>query len=67
MHEVDRATLEIERRIRSLLSLRKRPATILATGYCLNCEEVFSEQEQQQNRRWCDADCRDDWEKRNRT
>ena len=30
----------------------------LATGYCLWCEEPL-----EGGRRWCDSDCRDDWER----
>lgn len=30
-----------------------------ATGYCLSCERQITKSGQ----RWCDADCRDDWEK----
>lgn len=42
------------------LALRERKPTGPApTGWCLNCEEILSEGE-----RWCDAECRDDWEKR---
>lgn len=33
----------------------------LATGFCLNCQEKLAE-----GARWCDADCREDWEKRGR-
>lgn len=29
-----------------------------ATGYCLNCGEPL-----EKGKRWCDKDCRDDWEK----
>lgn len=29
------------------------------TGHCLNCEAELHDE-----RRWCDADCRDDWTKR---
>lgn len=33
----------------------------VATGHCLNCDEELSN-----GRRWCDAGCRDDWEKLNK-
>lgn len=29
-----------------------------ATGYCLNCEAQLSPP-----RRWCDVECRDEWER----
>lgn len=29
------------------------------SGFCLNCGEKITQKE-----RWCDADCRDDWQKR---
>lgn len=29
------------------------------TGYCYNCEELIS-----QHKHFCDADCRDDWQLR---
>jgi hypothetical protein len=32
-----------------------------ATGYCLFCDEEVEE-----NRRWCSAQCRDDWQTENK-
>lgn len=32
------------------------------TGLCLNCEVAVD-----YPRRWCNADCRDDWEKENKS
>ena len=29
------------------------------TGKCLNCDEIV-----EPPKRWCDGDCRDDWERR---
>lgn len=40
------------------LSARK-PTGPAACGHCHNCETPLPEGE-----RWCDADCRTDWEKR---
>lgn len=37
---------------------RKKPQGPPFTGKCLNCGEDTDEQ-----RRWCDADCRDDWQR----
>jgi hypothetical protein len=33
------------------------PAAPAATGHCLNCGEPLPA-----GRRWCDTDCRDDWQ-----
>lgn len=46
------------------VALRHRePEGPKATGYCLNCgQELLPWSGQPQ--RWCDAECRDDWEKR---
>lgn len=40
-----------------LLKMRNRGPQAAATGRCLNCGEQVPEP-----RRWCDADCRDDWQ-----
>lgn len=37
----------------------RKPAAPAPCGHCLNCDEPLPEGE-----RWCDADCRTDWEKR---
>ncbi|MDR3053995.1 MAG: hypothetical protein LBU53_01125 [Zoogloeaceae bacterium] len=34
-----------------------KPESPQPTGYCLNCGEPLADM-----RRWCSADCRDDWE-----
>ena len=34
----------------------RKPSGPVATGRCLHCDEVSDD------RRWCDADCRDEWE-----
>lgn len=66
MDEVDRAALETELRLCSLLSLRDNKPDAVATGFCLNCDEPLEETEEEPQPRWCDSDCRDDWEKRSR-
>lgn len=43
------------------LKMRDRGPTIAATGECLNCEAPVAD-----GRRWCDADCRDDWQRAQR-
>jgi hypothetical protein len=45
---------------KALEAARNQPPEAVATGHCLNCDELLLEHGQ----RWCDADCRDDWEKR---
>lgn len=40
---------------------QRKPEGPVATGWCLNCDEKLG-----QGRRFCDADCRDDYEKRAR-
>ncbi len=42
----------------SLAQTLTRPAGPLATGRCLFCETTVAE-----GLRWCDADCRDGWQK----
>ena len=41
---------------------RKEQEAVTATGYCLSCGEPIADS----TRRWCDADCRDDWERERR-
>lgn len=41
---------------------RKQQQYIPATGYCLYCDALLGDSK----RRWCDADCRDDWEQENK-
>jgi hypothetical protein len=40
--------------------IQNRPPAATANGYCLECQDPVKE-----GVRWCDADCRDDWQKRN--
>lgn len=57
--EADRAQQDIE--CLSALHLRaiaSRPPEAVAEGACLYCGEVLAD-----GRRWCDADCRDGWER----
>lgn len=44
----------------ALQNVRRGPA-IAETGFCLNCETQVPA-----GHRWCDADCRDDWERARR-
>ena len=54
---VDQANAISEVYTRAAVSTRK-PEGPKATGYCLWCEDPV-----ESPRRWCDADCRDQWEK----
>lgn len=58
--QIDRANeladLEREMRVAAIRANAKPQAT--ATGRCLFCDEILDDE-----RRWCDADCRDGWEK----
>lgn len=40
---------------------QRRPDGPAATGHCLNCDAHLAPKQ-----RWCDAGCRDDWEKSQR-
>lgn len=48
------------RQIQQLRELAGRQE-VGATGACLSCGELLNDYD----RRWCDADCRDDWERLN--
>lgn len=54
--EADRAQVQIEQTLAAQLAVRK-PAGPVATGRCLSCEV-----EVEAGRRWCSAECRDDWQ-----
>jgi hypothetical protein len=50
---------ETEERDRRLALRVRKPEGPPACGYCHNCSEPVRGGE-----RWCDDDCRDDWERR---
>lgn len=54
---LDRAAAETESMISAAVSVRK-PEGPVATGECHNCGEHVGE-----GMRWCNAACRDDWER----
>ena len=59
----DRAT-EREEQDRELALKRMRPAGPAATGWCLNCgADLPAQQPGLPAPRWCDCDCRNDWER----
>lgn len=39
----------------------RKPSAPAPCGFCFNCESPLPA-----GRRWCDADCRDDWERAER-
>jgi len=49
---------EFEAKVHLYQSHRDEPSIKEPTGACLNCEEPLTD------RRWCNADCRDQWERR---
>lgn len=57
MDEVDKAH-QYEEAHRLAALAKKRKNNIPATGYCLFCNELLKP-----GFRWCDTDCRDDWER----
>lgn len=59
MTDDDMATLR-EEQDRERALLQRRPEGPVACGVCLNCGEPVSTP----GVRWCDADCRADWEAR---
>jgi predicted aldo/keto reductase-like oxidoreductase len=52
--------LELEEKIRRKY-IHRTANEVDATGYCLNCGEDLPI-----DKRWCDADCQQDWQKRRR-
>ena len=55
--DIDRAQNEVERSLAEALCV-KRPEGPAATGRCLYCDEILDDQ-----RRWCDAEHREQWQK----
>ena len=55
----DREALDRER---SIDAARRTVAGPVATGLCLSCDEPLTT-----GLRWCDASCRDDWQRTQRT
>lgn len=69
MDDVDRAQAQEQRWQEQALAQQRqfRPQPVNRATRCLNCDEhlppVVADQPPL---RWCDADCRDDWNKRQR-
>lgn len=55
--QADRASAMEELRRRAALEVRK-PTAPDATGHCLNCDARLAV-----GLRWCDVNCRDDWQR----
>lgn len=60
MDEFDKAS-EFEELRREIALRYRKPAGPQATGACLFCGEPAPH-----GRRWCNTDCRDDWERQQR-
>ena len=60
MDVFDQAT-QREEKDRELSLQARLPAGPKPTGFCLNCGPDVPLDD---GRRWCDADCRDDWTRR---
>ena len=58
MASVDDRAAEVETLFRALDLSRRKPEGPAASGVCLCCGERIREA----GRRWCDAECRDDWQ-----
>lgn len=63
MDFADRAEIETERAEQLAAEVRK-PAGPAPTGYCLYCGEPLAYRPVGLQPRWCDAECRDAWERR---
>lgn len=72
---IDDANDHVEKELTRTLSMRK-PEGPVATGLCLFCEHQLVDDETlaraetdglpDNTKRWCDSDCRDDWEREQR-
>lgn len=57
--EIDRASdVEQIQRDSAIYRARQAKTTIVSTGKCLHCDAELDDE-----RRWCDEWCRDDWQK----
>lgn len=66
MDEIDIAERrEQQYRDLAINAIRQRPVDVVLTFVCLNCNAPLP-LPAHPARRWCDGDCRDDWEARRR-
>ncbi|QIK36859.1 hypothetical protein GWK36_01315 [Caldichromatium japonicum] len=56
--DADRAQAAIDLLLAAAIQGAKKPSGPCPTGFCLNCGEPLKD-----GLRWCDANCRDDWER----
>lgn len=56
---IDRTQEYIDTMTEAAIQNREKPAVIQGTGECWTCGEKQTDP----SRRWCDAECRDTWEK----
>jgi len=62
MDDADRADGNIDRSLQDALRIaRTAPPAQQGNGYCWHCDQDWDDL-----RRWCDADCRDAWEQNRR-
>jgi len=54
---------EMMARAAAVYSIQSKPVAAVATGYCLECGEPIDLAVE--GKRWCDKDCRDDWQRWN--
>ncbi len=58
MDDADLTQERLEREADLLLAASRKPSGPAPTGFCLHCGEPVLPL-----RRWCDAECRDEWER----
>lgn len=58
MDEVDSSNERQQREAPLLIEASKKPVGPLPTGRCHYCDEILND-----TMRWCDAGCRDAWER----
>lgn len=58
MDDADRTQERAEKEAAALVLASKRPEGPAPTGQCLWCDEPTTP-----DRRWCDAECRNQWER----
>lgn len=62
MDDLDRASeREQQARDSAISSAMNKPPEAIAIGRCLDCDEPLSN-----DLRWCDANCRDNWQRFNK-
>jgi len=57
---IDDAQQATELNLKQALYRRRAVPNLTATGFCFYCDEPV-----ELPRRWCDAECRDEWQREN--